>query len=95
MAVPDRSRPFPRCWRPRVESHGNRTNSTSKALKTAPDLAGAGVALGSEETLVRAVQLRKPKPARAAENCVAVGTGYGTRSTESRRVLGDSRLRPA
>ena len=38
------------------ESHGNHTNSTSRVLKTARDRIGAGVALGGEETLLRAVQ---------------------------------------
>ena len=33
-----------------LESHGNRTNSASRVLKTAPDLIGVRAALDGEET---------------------------------------------
>ena len=61
-------------------------NSASRALKTARDLSGAGVAPGGGETLPREVQVRKRRAAPAEANCVATRTGYGTRSAGSRRV---------
>ena len=55
---------LPRCWRPMVESHGNHTNSTSRALKTARVLIGVGAALDGKETVLLAVQVGKPAQLR-------------------------------
>ena len=61
-----------------LESHGNHSNSTSRALKTACDLIGAEAVLDGEERLLCAVHVCKPDPARAEAICAAVRTGYST-----------------
>jgi len=81
-----------------LESHGNQPNSTSRALKTARDLIGVRAALDSEETLSRAVKVRRPDQAPIGANCVGARTGYGTGIAGLRRVSrvsGAGRLRSA